>query len=200
MSNIILTPTHIACDHLFVDLIYNHKTSIDTNRLKIIFSPDNQFCVAAYGDCDYNEIKNKNSMDIIKIILKKLYEWKDLANISSGYSFPKDDKLTSTLMVWFGYGLDSFLITKDVRFVISHISSENKFIARFCDEYASVGTGRDIALGLLDTGLPIPEIYKTLNTYTTVVSEECSIFDLSNLEPIDFTSVNEDSSAEGNAE
>lgn len=189
MSVVIVTPTHIACDHCVVFHVRPAKVVIDRQHFKFFVSPDNTFVFGISGDFDPGEISSSEYFEyieqIFKVIIFQHKQNRDAGPFLVDNKLFKDfDKISKFLIKYFGDLTSFFLISKRHRFCVHAANTSDKGPSLFfkpTDNFSAIGICQGYAMGLLLGGYDLKTTFEKLSQMSPFVSAEFSSFELSNL-------------------
>ena len=175
MTTVVLTPTHIASDHCKVILNNFRETVVDLQHKKIFIHPDNKFILATQGTFDPDKIQDSTTMESIRLAcqkLRKLYKGSPLKCT--------EDSVIETLVSICEVETRFYLIMKDLR--LSLIIKPKYISVGPCADYCGLGSGGNMATGMLLGGMSIFDIWDKLSSMNSVTSKQHTVISLDILE------------------
>lgn len=178
MSTVVITPTHIACDHMVVDQTIPHESRVDTNHMKIFVHPENKFLFSLTGNFDPAFMQTQTMFDFVEMLLSecsnKSEEHKDLGLLAI-----EDKTIVSLYLKTLPKDHEFFIVTDTKRYALFYIEKYNCIAIKIIGDIHGVGTGGPFAVGLLRGGMSIYDIWETLNTMERTSSVAHTIIPLS---------------------
>ncbi len=192
MSVVIVTPTHIACDHCVVLHERPTKVIIDRNHFKFFVSPDNTFVYGISGEFDPEEISSDNYFqyirEIFRVVLSHHSENRNFGSVLVDNKRFKDiDKMNEFLKKHFKELTSFLLVSKTHKFCVHAADTSDKGPSLFfksLGDFNAIGICQGYAMGLLIGGDDLKTTFEKLSHMSPLVSAEFSSFELSNLSDI----------------
>ncbi len=179
MSTVLITPTHLACDHTVVFQTHPVVAKTVTKPTKIFIPKHRKFAILTVGNYDYNQINTPEVFSAMEDILTRLI---NASQVTGSCVFPL--KTTDTVDLFlkvFDKGSKTFIVTKKHRFVLYVDKDTNLVDARVCNDFIGTGTGGLIGVGLLVGGMKITDIWETLHNLDPLTSEKHTIIEIASL-------------------
>lgn len=179
MSTVLLTPTHIACDHTVVFQTHPTVAKIIPKPTKMFIPKHRRFAVLTVGNYDPKQINTPVVFSALEDILTRLIKAFELTGDTS---FPlKPSDTVNTFLKTFDPTAKTFLVTKEYRFVL-HTNKQKDFVdATVCDDFVGSGSGGMFGVGLLVGGMAITDIWETLHGIDPLTSVKHTIVEIASL-------------------
>lgn len=181
MSTVIITNTHIGCDHMVVSQTIPNRTYVDTNHMKIFVHPDKTFLYALSGNFDPTDMQSDDMLTFMKNLVKAGVASRDKDD-DKCYSLIKDDDLVEQFKTKLPEDNELIVATATHRFTLLYIEKFKCLALQTLGDVYGIGTGGPTAIGLIRGGLTIKSIWEPLNDIVNTSSVAHTIIDLDILE------------------
>lgn len=181
MSTVIITNTHIGCDHMVVSQTLPTRTYVDTNHMKIFVHPDKSFLYALAGNFDPTYMQSDDMLTFMKNLVKAGVVSRD-KDVDKCYSLIKDVDLIEQFTTKLPKDNELIVATVTHRFALLYLEKYKCLALQTLGDVYGVGNGGPTAVGLIRGGLEIEEIWKPLNHLVDTSSVAHTIIDLDILE------------------
>ena len=186
MSVVIVTPTHVACDHMVISPIMPSKAYVDTNHRKFFVSPDNTFVYGTCGIFEPDDVVQSAYFDnIIKIFQLIIEHPKEiLSTDQQDIIFKKLAGLEDFFITTDFIDTPRLLVSKKYRFrfrVKGKTKEEMTFRFAPVGDHCAIGALDGEAIGLLKAGLDLKTTFDLLSNMNSVVSDKFTSFEINNL-------------------
>jgi hypothetical protein len=181
MSTVVLTPTHIACDHTVVQQYIPHETRVDLNHTKLFVDPHKQYIFGTVGKFIPGDVNS----DVVHAAMKKIISEYDIhlrIVKHNDVEFIFQDMFAPISRVFDRTG-EIIVVTRSHRFVLYYNKKEESWYARQCSDYFGIGSGGMIAAGMLVGKRKLPDIWKYVNQINPVTSVEHTSIPIKSLRP-----------------
>lgn len=181
MSTVVLTPTHIGCDHNVVHHSYPHQSVTNINHRKIFISPNKMCLIGTVGSFDPESIDTPNCWRVINEILGRALA--DLTNFGllKNMTDFTDEKFVREYVLHFDAKSHTFIVTRHYRFVVYYSLTSKRIMIKQLGDYSGIGTGGMIAAGMAMGTKHLKDVFKHLPNLDSLSSSECTVVPLSTL-------------------
>lgn len=184
MSSVVLSPTHIGCDHTVHQMCFPHETKVDIGYRKLFISPSKKFIVGTCGQFIPEEIDTPEmwihlAEMCIDVISKRLTpEYSDNLTL---FSADREEikKATLAYLSVFDASGHSLFVTKSYRFMVFYSKKYKSLIARRVGDYVGIGSGGMLGAGMLIGKMKIHDIWQSLHDLDPNTSVEHTVIPLS---------------------
>jgi hypothetical protein len=183
MSTVVITPTHIACDHNVVHTLYPHTTAVDLTYRKLFMPPDRRFVIGLVGEFSPSKIDTEETYKAFDQIIQELSTQLN----TPGLEFDTSAFFNMNPFIQLEKVVDVdgriFIVTKTLRYIVFRTKESKRWGAKHLSAYAGIGSGGMIAAGLLIGGMALGDIWEPLHAIDTLSSVEHTSIPLSSLKP-----------------
>lgn len=184
MSTVLLTPTHLACDHGLMKFTYPSSTHVDPTYYKIYRSPNRQFYIGTVGDFHPEEVDHPETYAAVQLLIQRSMNIVKHKGVTS-WKFRPEDEAKRFINVFDASG-HTLLVTKTTRYILSTPDKpDGNILGDVCGEYVGLGTGGDYGMGLLRGGISLDNIWSEIHRFDPVTSLHHSCMALADLEDWD---------------
>jgi hypothetical protein len=181
MSTVVLTPTHIASDHAFLEKTYPHQRTVDLNHPKIFIHPKKIYLIGVVGAYLPDRVDSIETWDVMGTLFTFILSTVISDGLQGGHIAFDQPDIVATFTDVFEPGAHVFLVTKDYRFVLKYKTDRKCVIAKKVGPYAGIGSGGMYAAGLAMNTKNVADIFKPLHQLDHLTSEEHTVIALSQL-------------------
>lgn len=173
MTTVILTKTHIACDHSRMEMDMFTEIVVDPDHKKIFINNAKTFIVAVEGIYDPAVIDNEETMQWFKSIYDKTIN----ESLLMVHDFT-DKEILDQYDTLFHKEERFIIVTKDQRFLYKRNREEKYLSVVRLGNVAGIGSGGRIAIGMIHGGMDVFSIWDKLSDRNDWTSKEHTVFDL----------------------
>jgi hypothetical protein len=192
MSTVVLTPTHMACDHTVLHTTYPHQAVVDCHHQKIFIPPHKKYIIGHVGEFNPDDINRDETWDHLGLLLALLvahqnnngftvYVFLDQINLADTDQFLNCKKALDYYKKTFDFLSKTIIATKTQRFIIQYDTEHHHLFGRAVGPYVGIGSGGMLAAGMLIGKMPLETIWEPLNKMDTQTSREHTSVALSSL-------------------
>lgn len=177
MSTVLITKTHIGSDHCSVIFCHPHKTVIDTSFSKLFIDPKERFVFGAVGAFRPEKIKNSKVYLFLEMLIEKAISFFD-ADRADIMRIGNDIVIKAHNNVFDPEGR-IIISTRKYNFVVYVSKSDRCICVKLTGDYAGIGVGGSVGVGMLEGGVPIEDVWEKINHLDPLSSAENTIIPLS---------------------
>jgi hypothetical protein len=180
MSTVVLTPTHIAGDHCFVELTLDKRVYVDITQKKVFLDPTLRFALGLNGAIDQAQVDHPDTYAAVHHLLQSLKDPnKKIGKAGSPFFFTKEHYHFERLANILESEAAQILVTATNRYAL-YVSKSNTLVGvTHLPQHFGIGTGGGYAAGLLIGGMDLPDIWSIVNRFDPLTSCEYTMIPLS---------------------